>query len=180
MSHILYSTGPFAFGMLDMTVKLFIVDEPSFILSDHPAVLRNQYSEVNPGGPGALGMLARGLQMFMSVSPTMTVAVYDGDVYKCGSDDSVIVKMSSGDMSDLERSLRDLIAGLVREEVRRALSEATQPDEFLTTARAAEVAKVAQGTIRRWIRDGRLAPHHAGRELRVRRSDLDALMHDHG
>lgn len=83
-------------------------------------------------------------------------------------------------MSDLERSLRDLIAGLVREEVRRALSEATQPDEFLTTARAAEVAKVAQGTIRRWIRDGRLTPHHAGRELRVRRSDLDALMHDHG
>jgi hypothetical protein len=34
-------------------------------------------------------------------------------------------------MSDLERSLRDLIAGVLREEVRRALSEATQPDEFL-------------------------------------------------
>lgn len=95
MSHILYASGPFAFGMLDMTVKLLIVDEPSFILSDHPVVLRNQYSEVNPGGPGALGMLARGLQMFMPVSPTMTVAIYDGDVYKCGPDDSIIVKMST-------------------------------------------------------------------------------------
>jgi excisionase family DNA binding protein len=83
-------------------------------------------------------------------------------------------------MSDLERSLRDLIAGLVREEVRRALTEATQPDEFLTTAQAAEVAKVAQGTIRRWIRAGRLTSQRSGRELRVLRSALAALMHDHG
>lgn len=83
-------------------------------------------------------------------------------------------------MSEFERGLRELIMDLVRDEVRRVLAETTQPDEFLTTADAAKVAKVAQGTVRRWIRDGRLAPHHAGRELRVRRSDLDALMHDHG
>jgi hypothetical protein len=95
MRNILYTTGPFKFGMLDMTVKFLVVDEPSFILSDHPVALRNQYSEVNPGGPGALGMLARGLQMIMPVSPTMTVAVYDGDVYECGAEDSVIVKVSA-------------------------------------------------------------------------------------
>lgn len=83
-------------------------------------------------------------------------------------------------MSDLERGLRDLIADLVREEVRRALAEVAQPDEFLTTAHAAEVAKVAQGTIRRWIRAGRLTSQRAGRELRVLRSDLAALMHNHG
>ncbi|HEX4420549.1 MAG TPA: helix-turn-helix domain-containing protein [Kofleriaceae bacterium] len=83
-------------------------------------------------------------------------------------------------MSDLERGLRDLIAELVREEVRRAFAEATQRDEFLTTAHAAEVAKVAQGTIRRWIRAGRLTSQRAGRELRVLRSDLAALMRDHG
>lgn len=83
-------------------------------------------------------------------------------------------------MSALEHGLRELIVDLVREEVRRVLGEATQPDEFLTTAEAAEVAKVAQGTIRRWIRDGRLTPHHAGRELRVRRVDLDAIMRDGG
>lgn len=83
-------------------------------------------------------------------------------------------------MSDLERGLRDLIAGLVCEEVRRALADVAQPDEFLTTAHAAEVAKVAQGTIRRWIRAGRLTSQRAGRELRVLRSDLAALMHEHG
>jgi excisionase family DNA binding protein len=83
-------------------------------------------------------------------------------------------------MSALEHGWRELIVDVVREEVRRVLGEATQSDEYLTTAEAAEVAKVAQGTIRRWIRDGRLTPHHAGRELRVRRLDLDALMHDGG
>jgi hypothetical protein len=82
-------------------------------------------------------------------------------------------------VSDLERSLRDLIADLVREEVRRALADATQPGEFLTTADAAQVAKVAQGTIRRWIRDDRLLPRHAGRELR-RWADPDALTHESG
>lgn len=95
MGHILYSAAPFSFGMLDMTVKLLVVDEPSFVLSDHPVVRRNQFAKVTPGGPGALGTLARGLQMFMPVSPTMTVAVYDGDVYECGPDDSVIVKVST-------------------------------------------------------------------------------------
>lgn len=75
MGHILYSAAPFSFGMLDMTVKLLVVDEPSFILSDHPVVRRNQFAEVTPGGPGALGTLARGLQMFMPVSPTVTLAI---------------------------------------------------------------------------------------------------------
>ena len=95
MGHILYTAGPLSFAMLDMTVKFLVADKPSFILSDHPVMLRNQYAELNPSGPGALGMLARGLQMFMPVSPTMTIAIYDGDIYECGADDKVIVKLSA-------------------------------------------------------------------------------------
>ena len=95
IGHILYKAGPFCFAMLDMTVKMLVLDEPGFVLSDNPVVLRNQYSELNPSGPGVLGTLARGLQMFMPVSPTMTIAVYDGDVYECGADDAVIIPLSS-------------------------------------------------------------------------------------
>jgi hypothetical protein len=95
MGHILYSAGPFCFAMLDMTVRFFVLEKPGFILCDHPVVLRNQYAEQSPSGPGAFSMLARGLQMFMPVSPTMTIAVYDGDIYECGTDDDVIIKLSS-------------------------------------------------------------------------------------
>lgn len=95
IERILYSAGPFCFAMLDMTVKLLVLDKPGFIISDHPVAIRNQYAEQNPSGPGALGMLARGLQMIMPVSPTMAIALYDGDVYECGHDDDVIVRLSS-------------------------------------------------------------------------------------
>lgn len=92
---ILYTAGPFSFAMLDMTVKLLVLDNPGFILSDHPVVLRNQYAELNPDGPGALGLLARGLQMFMPISPTMTIAIYDGDVYECGLEEHVLIGLSA-------------------------------------------------------------------------------------
>lgn len=79
-------------------------------------------------------------------------------------------------MSALETGLRELIAELVRDEVRRALAAAMRPEEYLTTARAAQVAQVTPGTIRRWIRQGRLSAHRAGRSCRVTRADLDRLL----
>jgi hypothetical protein len=95
MGHILYTAAPFKFAVLDMTVKLLMLDKPGFILSDNPVVLRNQYAELKPDGPGALGTLARGLQMFMPASPTMAIAIYDGDIYECGAGDEAIVKVST-------------------------------------------------------------------------------------
>jgi len=73
--------------------------------------------------------------------------------------------------------LQEIIAKLVREEVARQLA-ALRPerDEHYTTAEAAAHAKVATRTIRRWIADGKLPTLSAGRELRVRRADLAALM----
>jgi excisionase family DNA binding protein len=43
-------------------------------------------------------------------------------------------------------------------------------------ARAAEVAKVNPATVRKWVEEGRLGRYRAGRELRVKRSELDRLL----
>jgi excisionase family DNA binding protein len=79
-------------------------------------------------------------------------------------------------IADLENGLRALITEIVRKEVHAALAEVKALDQYLPTRVAAEVADVAPGTIRRWIREGRLASHHAGRVVRVRRADLKALL----
>jgi excisionase family DNA binding protein len=76
----------------------------------------------------------------------------------------------------LEATIREL----VRVEVRRALADVTRPDEYLSTRGAAAFADVAPGTIRRWIREGRLAGHRAGRVVRVKRADLERLLREGG
>jgi excisionase family DNA binding protein len=81
-------------------------------------------------------------------------------------------------VTNLEEGLRGLLAELVREEVRRQLVEATKPHEYLSAQEAGKVAGVARGTIRRWIREGRLLEHRAGRGVRVRRADLERLMRE--
>ena len=83
---------------------------------------------------------------------------------------------SAGVTGDLLDGLRDLVRAVAREEVARALAEVTNPSEYLTTAEAATHARVEQGTIRRWIRAGRLTGHRSGRKLVVRRADLERLM----
>lgn len=80
--------------------------------------------------------------------------------------------------SDLEGGLRALIVSVIRDEVRRAVTDATKADEFLSTAAAAQVADVAPGTVRRWIKDGKLCRYQAGRELRVSRADLEKLLRE--
>jgi excisionase family DNA binding protein len=71
----------------------------------------------------------------------------------------------------------ELIRELIRQEVRIALAAARPaPDEYFTTAEAARHAKVAPRSIRRWLHQGKLRALHAGRELRIRRADLDELM----
>lgn len=70
-------------------------------------------------------------------------------------------------------TLEDQIRRIVREELQRASADHV---DYLTTRDAAAVAKVAEGTIRRWIRSGRLPTHRAGRVMRVRRTDLVELL----
>ena len=76
----------------------------------------------------------------------------------------------------LEESMRETIRAIVRDEVDRALAAHAVPAEYLSTGEAAELARVAPGTIRRWIREHRLEQHRAGREVRVRRAELENLL----
>ncbi len=48
--------------------------------------------------------------------------------------------------------------------------------EYLSVAQVGELAGVAPGTVRRWIRRGQLASCKAGRSIRVKRADLEAFM----
>ena len=77
-----------------------------------------------------------------------------------------------------EKLLREIVA----EEVRRVLRDEWVAQgrggdsEYLPVAAAAARARVAPATIRVWMAQGRLGRYHAGRELRVLSSELDALM----
>jgi len=68
-----------------------------------------------------------------------------------------------------------MVAEMVRAEVERALAR-VDSDGYLSTREAAERAKVHPGTIRRWVREGRLARRGAGSRLRVRVDDLERLL----
>lgn len=75
------------------------------------------------------------------------------------------------EVSKLEELLKELVRQVVREEM-KAHEDSSAPDEFLSVKAAAEAIDVAPGTIRRWIREGRVASFGEGRFMRVRRDDL--------
>lgn len=93
-----------------------------------------------------------------------------------------MARRSSSPLPEAPRAGGDAIAELIREivrdEVRRAMAAMERPasDEFMSTGAAAAFASVAGGTIRRWIREGKLAGHKAGRVVRVKRADLERLL----
>jgi excisionase family DNA binding protein len=83
---------------------------------------------------------------------------------------------TSTSVSPFETTLRDMIVEVVRVEL--AKSQATPPtlDEYLSTRNAANLAQVATGTIRRWIREGRIEGHKAGRVVRIKRAEIETLL----
>ena len=82
------------------------------------------------------------------------------------------------DVLDLyaEEPEAELVRIEVDSRVRAALAERTAVAELLSTAEAGRYARVAPRSIRRWLVQGKLQALHAGRELRIRRADLDKLM----
>jgi excisionase family DNA binding protein len=93
----------------------------------------------------------------------------------------------------LDETLRAIIRDVVREEIRAALSEravdmvrrngapeAPHGDGYFSIARAAAFADVAPGTLRRWIRSGRLPVRRAGRVYRIARAELEDFLQRQG
>jgi len=74
--------------MLDMAVKFIVADRPTgFVIADHPVVAYNQFAEhhsVLKHYPTSTGLAHKGLQLFMPLSPSVTLAIYDPGVYEYG------------------------------------------------------------------------------------------------
>lgn len=83
---------------------------------------------------------------------------------------------ASDAMASLAGAIRQLVQTEVAAQVAAALAERPAVAELLSTAEAAGYAKVSPRSIRRWLDQGKLRALYAGRELRIRRADLDALM----
>ncbi len=77
-------------------------------------------------------------------------------------------------MTDPLEGLRAFIASVVRDEMKLTATPAN--DEYITTADAAQIARVTPGTIRRWVRDGELTKHGKGARVRVRRDELEEYL----
>lgn len=74
----------------------------------------------------------------------------------------------------LKATLTPVVREAVRAELRAAAAE-TKPvseAEYLSVAEASRIADVDPKTLRRWMKEGKLPRHHAGREHRVRRDEL--------
>jgi excisionase family DNA binding protein len=72
----------------------------------------------------------------------------------------------------------DALRALIKDCLREVLAESRAPvaEGYLSVNQAAELAAVTAGTIRDWVRAGRLPRFVAGRHLRVKRADLEALL----
>lgn len=77
-------------------------------------------------------------------------------------------------MTDPLEGLRAFIADVVRSELKLTTSKPAN-DEYLSTADAAQIARVTPGTIRRWVRAKQLTKHGAGR-VRIRRDELERYL----
>lgn len=66
--------------------------------------------------------------------------------------------------------------GIAMREVLPSLTAKLTDTEYVSAARAAEIAGVTPATVRGWMRLGKLRPHRAGRLARVRVDELRAFL----
>jgi excisionase family DNA binding protein len=50
------------------------------------------------------------------------------------------------------------------------------PDEWLSVEEIAQILKMDEETVRRWIRNRQLKAYRFGRDLRIRRDDFDKFV----
>ena len=69
--------------------------------------------------------------------------------------------------------IEDVVRNVLREQPRRG---SMASDEYVSVAEAARRVDVTPATIREWIGQEKLARYHAGRELRVKVAELNAML----
>lgn len=75
----------FARGIDDMAMHILVASPIArFICSDHPIYVYNQYCE-GVRGHGVLGAACSGVQIFVPLSPEVTLMFYDQKVYRVGA-----------------------------------------------------------------------------------------------
>ena len=86
----------------DLSVK-FLLHERNvgFVLSDHPVVICNLFVEYHRKLShcyGADGLMTKGIQLIMPVSPRVCIVMYDPQTYACGSPRSRVVRAGRHDV----------------------------------------------------------------------------------
>lgn len=86
----------------DLKMKLLVNESrEKFIISDNPAVLYNQLLEMKEHPGGHLGLLTKGLQLFVPISPECMLVYYDERAYKIGSKRQRVVLINNDE--DIEQ-----------------------------------------------------------------------------
>jgi hypothetical protein len=72
--------------MYDLAVRFVMTSRPQgFVIGDHPVVAYNQFAEHHPilsRYPTSTGLALKGLQLFMPLSPSVTLACFDPSTYE--------------------------------------------------------------------------------------------------
>ncbi len=58
------------------------------------------------------------------------------------------------------------------------MTQQPQPDEWLSVEDVAQILKMDDDTVRRWIRRKELKAYKFGRDYRIRRDDFDKFVRD--
>jgi hypothetical protein len=92
--------------LADMAVKFITTDRSTgFVVSDHPVVAYNQFAEHHPVlryYPTRSALAAKGLQLFMPLSPSMMIAIFDPSTYEYGGKKTVC-RAGAADVAFLNR-----------------------------------------------------------------------------
>ena len=81
---------------LDLKFKLIINrTAQAFITSDHPVVFYNQFLEPRKIPGGKTGIACKGLEVFLPLSPTHLLILFDSDVYKVGTKNSALIHVTN-------------------------------------------------------------------------------------
>jgi Protein of unknown function (DUF4238) len=93
--------------LLDLAVKFVTAKgQRGFVIADHPVVFYNQFAEKHPvlsRFPTSTGLAVKGLQLFLPLSPSVALALYDPVTYSYGSDDDLLVGAGPNEVNALNR-----------------------------------------------------------------------------